>query len=72
YTPTHASWLNQVEIWFSILTRKALKTNSFTSTDQVRRTIDAFTKAHNKQAAPFEWKKKFVKPGKLSDNYADL
>lgn len=72
YTPTHASWLNQVEIWFSILTRKALKTSSFTSTGQVRKRIEAFTQAYNEQAAPFEWKKKVVKPGKLSNYYANL
>jgi transposase len=72
YTPTHASWMNQVEVWFSILTRKSLKQSSFTSTRQVRQTIDKFTEAYNKQASPFEWKKTNVHPGKIKYNYADL
>lgn len=60
YTPTYASWLNQVEIWFSILSRNALAGASFTSPQQVRDAIDAFTRAHNQKAAPFEWKKSVV------------
>ena len=60
YTPTHASWLNQVEIWFSLLSRHALKGASFTSPKQLRAAIDAFVKAHNEQAAPFEWTKTTV------------
>jgi transposase len=56
YTPTHASWLNQVEIWFSILWRKALRGANFTSPWQVRKTIDEFAEVHNETAAPFEWK----------------
>src|SRR5215207_3463192 len=42
FTPTHASWMNQVEIWFSILSRSALQGASFTSPQQVRDRIDAF------------------------------
>lgn len=72
YTPTHASWLNQVEVWFSILSRKALKKASFTSTEQVRKRIDAFTKAYNQEAAPFEWTKKKVHQVKPKYKYADL
>lgn len=60
YTPTHASWLNQVEIWFSLLSRHALKGASFTSPKQLRAAIDAFIQAHNEQAAPFEWTKTAV------------
>ncbi len=71
YTPTHASWLNQIEIWFSILSRRALKGASFTSPKQVRHAIDQFIKAHNKKAAPFEWKKSLVKQGKLTKTYAN-
>lgn len=58
YTPTHASWLNQVEVWFSILSKKALRKASFTSPYRVRKAIDRFTEAYNDNAAPFEWKKK--------------
>ena len=53
YTPTHASWLNQIEIWFSILWRQALKAASFTSPHQVRKAIDAFTEVYNETASPF-------------------
>jgi transposase len=45
YTPTYSSWLNQVECWFSILQRRALRGASFTSTQQVRRAIDDFVAA---------------------------
>lgn len=72
YTPTHASWLNQIEIWFSILSRRALKGASFTSPAQVRDAIDRFLEAHNKIAAPFEWTKRDVYPKGLKHNYADL
>jgi transposase len=72
YTPTHASWLNQVEVWFSILSRKALKNASFTSTVQVRERIDDFTRAYNKDAAPFEWTKKKVYAVKPKVKYANL
>ncbi len=72
YTPTHASWLNQVEIWFSILSRRALKGASFTSPRQVRGAIDRFVAAHNEAAAPFQWTKKHVSPKGLSRSYANL
>lgn len=60
FTPTHASWLNQVEVWFSILTRAALQGASFVSPQQVRTHIDAFITAYNKTAQPFEWTKQVV------------
>ncbi len=72
YTPTHASWLNQVEIWFSILTRQALRGVSFTSPRQVREAIDRFLAAYNAQAAPFEWRKRVVHSVGLKQYYADL
>ena len=71
YTPTHASWLNQIEIWFSLLTRHALKPRSFTHTRQVREAIDAYVEAHNEQAAPFEWTKHNVGPKALKPAYAN-
>jgi transposase len=55
FTPTHASWMNQVEIWFSILTRAALSGASFTSPKQVRNQIDAFVDSYNERAKPFSW-----------------
>jgi transposase len=47
FTPTHASWLNQVEIWFSILGGKSLKDASFTSVAELREHIDAFIAEYN-------------------------
>jgi transposase len=72
YTPTHASWLNQVEVWFSILTRAVLRGLSATDPRQVRQAIDHFTAAKNQHPVPFEWTKSVVHPGSLRQNYADL
>lgn len=72
YTPTYSSWLNQVEVWFSILSRKALRGASFTSPRQLRRAIDDFVEAHNATAAPFEWTKAVVHPSKPKQRYSDL
>jgi transposase len=72
YTPTYSSWLNQVECWFSILSRQALRGASFTSPQQVRQAIDKFVAAYNEKAAPFEWKKSVVHPSVPKHNYSDL
>jgi transposase len=72
YTPTHASWLNQIEIWFSILVRQALRGGNFTSPRQVREAIDRFIEAHNQNSAPFEWKKKRVSSKGLREIYSHL
>jgi len=72
FTPTGASWLNQVEVWFSIMSRAALKGASFTSPQQVRDAITKFVAVHNKNAAPFQWRKKAVGPKGLKKRYADL
>jgi transposase len=56
FTPTHTSWLNQIEIWFSILVRKLLKRASFSSTDELRQRILNFIDYFNKtMAKPFKW-----------------
>ena len=72
YTPTHASWLNRIEIWFSLLSRAALKNASFTSPEQLRLAIDRFINAYNARAVPFEWTKRDVGPKRLAHKYADL
>lgn len=72
YTPTHASWLNQVEVWFSILTQAVLRGLSATAPHQVRQAIDRFTEARNVHPVPFEWTKSVVHPGTLKTRYADL
>ena len=56
YTPKHASWMNQVEIWLSILVRKLLKRGNFTSTDDLRAQVLAFIAYFNRtMAKPFRW-----------------
>src|SRR5947209_8916155 len=57
FTPTRASWLNQVEIWFSILEGKSLHGASFTSVKQLREHIDASIESYNANARPFVWTK---------------
>jgi hypothetical protein len=70
YTPTHASWLNQIEVGFGMLWKRALRGASFTF--QVRKAIDDFTDVYNETAGPFEWKATKVYPGKLKNNYREL
>ena len=72
FTPTHASWLNQVEIWFSLLSRYALKNASFTSIRQLRQAIDDFISISNQKAAPFEWTKRYIKSVHPKNKYAYL
>ena len=56
YTPKHTSWLNQVEIWFSILSRRLLKRASFVSTEELREKLLAFIEYFNNTLAkPFRW-----------------
>jgi putative transposase len=55
YTPTYSSWLNQIEIWFNIITQKAIRRGSFRSTKQLRDKIDQFVKDYNSKSKPFMW-----------------
>jgi len=55
YTPKHASWVNQVELFFSILTRKVLKRGSFATRDDLVDKIMRFIVRHNDTARPFAW-----------------
>lgn len=71
FTPTHASWLNQVECWFSILTSQSLQGASFTAVRQLRSHIDAFVAAHNQAARPFAWTKSKVHQKRLKPRFAD-
>jgi len=68
FTPTSASWLNQVEIWFGIFSRKALAGASFRSITQLIQAIQDFTDAYNQKAAPFVWRKREVK-GPITQYY---
>lgn len=71
FTPTHASWLSQVEIWFSILAGKSLKHASFASVAQLRGHIDAFIASYNQTARPFVWTKSKVHQKRLKPSFAD-
>jgi transposase len=56
YTPKHASWMNQIEIWFSILARKLLKRGNFTSVEDLVGKVLAFIEYYNRtMAKPFKW-----------------
>ena len=56
YTPKHSSWLNQIEIWLSILVRKLLKRGSFTSVEDLQARVLAFIEYYNEtMAKPFKW-----------------
>src|SRR5712675_634934 len=69
FTPTRASWLNQVEIWFSILQAKSLCDESFTSVKQLREHIDNFIDAYNANAKPFAWSKSEVHQKRLKARF---
>ena len=56
YTPKHASWLNQVEIWLSVLVRKVLRRGNFTSVEDLERKVRAFIDYYNRtMAKPYKW-----------------
>ena len=55
FTPTYSSWLNQVEIWFNIITQKAIRRGSFSSVRELVDKIRYFTDAYNPEARPFLW-----------------
>jgi transposase len=56
YTPKHASWMNQIEIWFSILVRKVIKRGNFKSIEDLKRKVLAFIEYYNRtMAKPFKW-----------------
>jgi transposase len=56
HTPVHASWLNQVEIFFSITQRKVLTPNDFTDLDRLEKRLADFQTRYNQAARPFKWK----------------
>ena len=72
FTPTSASWLNQIEIVFSLLQRKTLTGGSFQSKDQLREAIEAFIQRHNERAKPFRWRKREVKGSQLQNTIINL
>lgn len=56
YTPRHASWLNQIEVWFGILAKKVIRRGNFSSKEELRSKLMAFIEYFNAtMAAPFQW-----------------
>lgn len=72
FTPTSASWLNQVEVWFGILSRKALRGASFRDIEQLRKAIEDFVAAYGPKAKPFVWRKREVKGSQLRNTIVNL
>lgn len=72
FTPTSASWLNQVEIWFGIFSRKALRGASFSNLDQLRQAIEDFVAVYGPTAKPFVWRKREVKGSQLRNTIVNL
>jgi transposase len=70
YTPTHASWLNQIEIWFSILQGQSLRGASFASVTELINHIDCFIARYNNDAKPFVWTKSAVHQKRLKPCFA--
>ena len=55
HTPTYASWLNQVERWFGLITQRAIRRGSFDSVADLKRKIDEFVRHYNRHPKPFVW-----------------
>lgn len=72
FTPTHASWINQIEAWFSILSRSALKGSSFHNVRTLVETIDKFINTYNQDAMPFVWTKIRVNRKTPEGKYANF
>ena len=72
FTPTHASWLNQVEIWFSILARSTLDGASFTSVAAAARRDRRLHRGLQRHRHPFQWRKATIHPKGLASRITDL
>lgn len=73
YTPTSASRLNMVEIWFGIMGRKVLKDQSFNSVEQLKEAIEKYMEAYNKyDAHPFQWRKREERGTQISNTLTNL
>jgi len=72
FTPTSASWLNQIEIWFNIMSRKVLRGASFNSTSELSQAISDYVQVYNETAEPFRWKKREVKGSQIKDTLSNL
>lgn len=72
YTPTSASWLNQVEIWFGIFSRKALRGASFSSRNELKNRIEDFIERYNPTSKPFKWRKREVVGSQIKNTIENL
>lgn len=72
YTPTNASWLNQIEIWFNIMTRKTLRGASHDSKEQLSNAIKDYIEYYNETARPFVWTKREVCGSQIRDKLSNL
>jgi transposase len=72
FTPTSASWLNQVEIWFNIMTRKVLRGASYDSVEALSEAIHGYIDSYNATAKPFVWKKREVVGSQIKNNLTNL
>jgi len=72
FTPTSASWLNQVEIWFNIMTRKVLRGASFNSTSELCEAIKKYIEFYNTSSEPFVWKKREVRGSQIKNTIANI
>ena len=72
FTPTGASWLNQVEIWFNIMSRKVLRGASFDSVKALSDAIIGYIESYNDAAKPFIWKKREVSGSQIKDKLSNL
>ena len=72
FTPTSASWMNMVEIWFGHLTRKALRGGSFKNVEELVQAIKDYITVSNANAKPYVWKKRKVKGSQLNLSITNL
>lgn len=72
FTPTSASWLNQVEIWFGIMSRKVLRGANFAATSELKAAVEKYIAAYNQGARPFVWKKREVVGSQIKNTIANL
>jgi len=72
FTPTSASWLNQVEIWFGIMSRKVLKGASFGAITELKVAVEKYIAAYNKGATPFVWRKREVVGSQIKNTIKNL
>ena len=72
FTPTSASWLNQIELVFSLLQRKTLNGASFRTKTERRDAIEAFLERPNENAKPFRWRKREVRGSQLRNTIINL